>query len=114
LKSVQPFNSQNSLCISPYFSPPSSIFNFEKHCFQLIISHYVTFHRFSYSCLKTKSFRRFSLWCSINSWNRESISPVTSHLAALLSLKKIRSHLPHNTVDSLTSWIESWNSHLNS
>jgi hypothetical protein len=38
--SVQPFNSRISLCISLDFSPHSSIFDFEKHCFQLIISHY--------------------------------------------------------------------------
>jgi hypothetical protein len=42
---VQPFNSLNSLCISLNFSPYTSILNFEKHCFQLIISHYGEFHR---------------------------------------------------------------------
>jgi hypothetical protein len=28
-------------------------------------------------------------------------------------LKTLASPLPHNAVDSLMSWIETWNSHLN-
>jgi hypothetical protein len=54
----------------------------------------VSFIDFSYSCLKSNSFRRFSLWCFIKSCNRGCISPVTSQLAPLFSFKNFRSHLP--------------------
>jgi hypothetical protein len=49
------------LCISLDFSPPITIFNFEKHCFQLIIFHYVEIHRIQLSFLQANSFRSFSL-----------------------------------------------------
>jgi hypothetical protein len=45
LMSVKPFNSWNSLCIYLDFSSPISIFKFENHFFQLIISHNGEFHR---------------------------------------------------------------------
>jgi hypothetical protein len=114
MRPVHLFNSCNSLCISLDFSPPISIFNFEKHWFQLIISHSDEFRRIQLlKLLSTNSFRKFSLWCSIKSWNRGYISPVTSQVAPLLTLKTLASPLPHNAVDSLMSWIETWNSHLN-
>jgi hypothetical protein len=55
LMSVQPFNSRNSVCISLDFSPPISIFHFEKHCFHLIILRYGLFHRIQLIMFKKKT-----------------------------------------------------------
>jgi hypothetical protein len=58
LMSVQPFNSQNSLCISLDFSPPISIFHFEKHCFHLISSCYGEFHRIQFLMFKNQQLEK--------------------------------------------------------
>jgi hypothetical protein len=95
------------------FSPLISIFNFEKPCFQPIISHYGEFHRIQPSCLKTNTLEGF-LSSVVSSLAIEGTShQVLPRLSPLLRLKKFRPHLPHNAVDILKSLIDTWNSHLN-